>query len=403
MAGATIDHLISLIVLLGAILLFISLFNQTLQTAVLYQHHRIIATKCSDLLDNMLLNPGNPTNWGTNSCTLTGFGLQDPEFTQYELSPFSLMRLNYSLGRPIPYSKTGANYSNINLGFGESLLVPFNEGINYSTAVRLLGIDGTYGFGLAITPIVEVAISEVQRNPLSLAVAVTGNGFPLANANISYCVIAVNGQALYPSYTINSNSSTTDSQGLASLSFPSIDRTRQSFAIIAYARMSGLVGVGYYENALYEDNYAVPLIDDLNSRSIVIAHSSDVYNGSSSTIAYNATLVVLSEDFTLREIPLANSFGNIVSGPGNPYGNITILTDTPGILVITYQKQNDPANTGIAVMPWGISPLAFPVVFGENSLHKEWVATDTRQVTVSGIAYQAKLTLWSLEGYQVIS
>ncbi|MEM3627316.1 MAG: hypothetical protein QXZ25_04750, partial [Candidatus Bathyarchaeia archaeon] len=98
MTGSTIDHLVSLLVFLAAMLLFISLFNQTIQTAILYQHHSSIATKCSDLLDNILLNPGIPPNWGKSNCTPVGFGLQDPEFQQYRLSPFSLMRLNYSEG-----------------------------------------------------------------------------------------------------------------------------------------------------------------------------------------------------------------------------------------------------------------------------------------------------------------
>ena len=53
-------------------------------------------------------------------------------------------------------------------------------------------------------------------------------------------------------------------------------------------------------------------------------------------------------------------------------------------------------------MPWGMSSLAFPVVFGGDPSKQEWVATDMRQVIVGGIAYQAKLALWSLEGYQVI-
>ncbi|MEM3703131.1 MAG: hypothetical protein QXX79_01720, partial [Candidatus Bathyarchaeia archaeon] len=60
MAGSTIDHLIAMTVFLGAILIFVSLFNQTIQTAILYQRNRYLATKCSDLLDNMLLNPGIP-------------------------------------------------------------------------------------------------------------------------------------------------------------------------------------------------------------------------------------------------------------------------------------------------------------------------------------------------------
>ncbi|MGQ9743585.1 MAG: hypothetical protein ACUVQW_03110, partial [Candidatus Bathycorpusculaceae bacterium] len=103
MAGSTIDHLVSVTVFLGAILLFISLFNQTIQTAILYQRHRYLATKCSDLLDNMLLNPGVPENWGKSNVTPYGFGLQDPEFTQYKLSPFSLMRLQSLTGTPFTY------------------------------------------------------------------------------------------------------------------------------------------------------------------------------------------------------------------------------------------------------------------------------------------------------------
>jgi hypothetical protein len=101
MAGSTIDHMISVTVFLGAILLFISLFNQTLQTAILYQRHRNLATKCSDLIDNILLNPGIPLDCGMCNSTPTGFGLQDPEFMQYRLSPFSLMRLLSSSGSPV--------------------------------------------------------------------------------------------------------------------------------------------------------------------------------------------------------------------------------------------------------------------------------------------------------------
>jgi hypothetical protein len=46
--------------------------------------------------------------------------------------------------------------------------------------------------------------------------------------------------------------------------------------------------------------------------------------------------------------------------------------------------------------------MAFTVSFGNAPLNKEWVATDARQVLVNGIAYNAKLALWSLSGYSVI-
>jgi hypothetical protein len=69
-------------------------------------------------------------------------------------------------------------------------------------------------------------------------------------------------------------------------------------------------------------------------------------------------------------------------------------------LIISYRKSAQ--ETGVVLMPWGISSMAFPVTFGEDPIGKEWVATDIRQVLVNNIAYQAKLALWSLQGYQVI-
>jgi len=404
MTGATIDHMISAIVFIGAILVFINLFNQTIQTAIIYQRHRYLATKCSDLLDNMLLNPGYPIEWGKGNCTPTSFGLQDPEFTEYRLSPFSLMRLNYSAGAPVYYPKTGQYYSNITMGFGKSLLVPFNEVINYSIASRLLGVNGTYGFSLTITPIITVSISELQSNPLTLSVDVKGAGFPLANANLSYCFITVKptgGAGAYPAYTVDYGASFTNGEGSAVLSFPSFDATQESYVLIAYAHLSGLVGVGYHESVLYDESYVVPLISDFATGTVAIAHSWDVHGGSNpAEISYNATFVLLTEEFTLREMPLDNSTGKIGKinyGEGQPYNNITIPTYNPGLLVITYRKSAQ--ESGVVLMPWGISSMAFPVSFGADSSGKEWVTTDLRQVTVNNIAYQARLSLWNMEGY----
>jgi hypothetical protein len=86
-------------------------------------------------------------------------------------------------------------------------------------------------------------------------------------------------------------------------------------------------------------------------------------------------------------------------GEGYPYGVIKLPTGTSGILIITYRKSAN--EGGIVMMPWGLGSLAFPLTFGGNPTGQEWVATDMRQVLVSGVTYQAKLALWSLEGYQV--
>ena len=404
MVSSTVDHMVAVTVFLAAILLFIGLFNQTIQTAVIYQRHRATATKASDLLDNMLLNSGNPWNWGQTDVDPTGFGLQDPEFTQYQISPFSLMRLSSATGTPVYYYKTGLTYSNITVGDKNFLLVSNTSALEYSTALRLLGINGTYGFQLTMTPIVTVEIAQEQAaSPLRLSLDVQGTGFPLANAEITYCLITVSLGGGSPSFNSKYGTAYTDEQGSTTLVFNEVTSPNTSYALIAYAHLGGLVGVGYHERVSAENQYVLPFIDNLSEGRILIAHSYDVkyFGPPVSEIKYNASFLFLAEDYTLREMSLENSASHVNYGDGSPYEVVNIPTDNPGILIITYQKSA--VEGGVVMMPWGISSLAFPVTFGGDPTKQEWVATDMRQVTVGGIAYRAQISVWSLEGYQVVA
>jgi hypothetical protein len=403
MVSSTVDHMIAVTVFLAATLLFIGLFNQTIQTAVIYQRHRATATKASDLLDNMLLSPGIPVNWSLIDDDPTGFGLQDPEFTQYKMSPFSLMRLNSATGTPVYYYKTGLSYSNITVGSNNFLLVSNTSVVDYSLALRLLGINNTYGFQLTMTPIVTVEVTEDNAaNPLRLSLDVQGTGFPLANAEVTYCLLTVSLGGGSPSYNTIYRTAYTDEQGSATLVFNEVTDPELCYAFIAYAHLGGLVGVGYYERVSSDHEYVIPFIDNLSEGRILIAHSWDVhsYDPPVAAVKYNASFVFLAEDYTLREMPLEYSAGLVNYGDGKPFQVVNIPTDNPGILIITYQKSAN--EGGVVMMPWGISSLAFPVVFGGDPSQQEWVATDMRQVTVGGIAYQAQIAVWSLEGYQVI-
>ena len=402
MVSSTIDHMVAVTVFLAATLLFIGLFNQTIQTAVTYQRHRATATKASDLLDNMLLSPGIPVNWGQTDADPTGFGLQDPEFTQYKVSPYSLMRLRSSVGEPVYYNARGQWYSNVTMGDRNFMLVPYNLALDYSTATRLLGINNTYGFQLTLTPIVTVSIQETSASPLTLKVTATGVGFPLSYATISYCFLKVGVQGGSPNYEISFNTTTADDTGSANINIGGV-AAGDAYALIVYARQSGLVGVGYHERVDAGKKYVIPFIDSFEDGLVLLAHSYDVHYGGppESAVFYNATFVLLTEDFTLREMPITQEKTQIVYGHGSDktYENVTIPTYNPGILVITYNSNNE---DGVVLMPWGMSSLAFPVVFGGDPSKQEWVATDMRQVMVGGIAYQAKIAVWSLEGYQVV-
>jgi hypothetical protein len=394
---------------LAAILLFINLFNQTIQTAVIYQQHRAVATKCSDLLDNMLLNPGISVNG-----TPAAFGLQDPEFTQYTLSPFSLMRLNSLTGTSVYLQSKDEpsvvmEYSNMTVGLGNFLLMPLSDVVTYSSALKMLGINNTYGFQLTLTPVVTISIAEVQTTPLKLSISVSGIGFPLANAPVSYRLMPVSLDGIYPDYlTIQNQTGTvyTGPDGIAPpVEFPNFKLDENlTYAFVAYAHIGGLKGVGFYAPPSGSQR-VIPFVDALSTQRIILAHSYDVPNTASfvDSLAYNATFVFLNEDFELQEMKLANSTGNVTSGSGYPFGAITISDSNssynPGVLVIAYG--NGTAG-GVVMMPWGLGSLAFPVIFGGNPAEQEWVATDVRQVLVNGVAYQAKLSLWSYAGIQVM-
>ncbi len=401
MVSSTIDHLVAVTVFLAATLLFIGLFNQTIQTAVIYQRHRATATKASDLLDNMLLSPGIPVNWGQTDVNLTGFGLQDPEFTQYRMSPYSLMRLQSSVGDPVYYNATGQWYSNVTIGDRNFMLVPDSLALDYSTATRLLGINNTYGFQLTLTPIVSVSIEATQlANSLRLDIEASGVGFPLSSATISYCFLKVGSQENNTYYDISFGTDVADDTGSASISIPNVV-AGDSYAFIAYARQSGLVGVGYHERTKDENKYVIPFIDSFDEGRVLLVHSRDVHGDEPSeyTLFYNATFVLLTEDFTLREMPITTTGDRVVYGGSSE--NVTIPTYNPGILVVTYKTQGADQD-GVVLMPWGVGSLAFSVTFGGDPAKQEWVATDMRQVVVGGIAYQAKIAVWSLEGYQVV-
>jgi hypothetical protein len=399
--------MVAVTVFLAATLLFIGLFNQTIQTVVIYQQNRVTANKASDLLDNILLNPGLPINWGQNDSIPTRFGLQDPEFTQYKISAFSLMRLYSTTQTPVYYPKTGTEYSNITIGSKNFLLVSNNSALDYPTVSQLLGVSRKYGFQLSFNPIVTVSLAENQaEDPLRVSIDVQGTGFPLANAQVKYCFIAVQptgGDAGHPAYLTDYGETTTDQKGLANLEFNEVTDDGTSYSLIVHANLNGLTGVGFLERSSSENQYVIPFIDNLNEGRVLLAHSYDVhyFGPPVAEVKYNATFVLLAEDYTFRQIPLDNSASHVTYGDGWPYEVINIPTTSPGILIITYRSTGQ--EVGTVMMPWGISSLGFPLTFGGDPHSQEWVATDLRQILVGGVAYQVKISAWSLEGYRVIN
>jgi hypothetical protein len=361
----------------------------------------------------MLLNPGSPSNWGQENAAPTGFGVQDPEFTEYQLSAFSLMRLSSATGNLVEYDKTSPNiyYNELTSGSGSFLLTPTAQALNYSTALTLLGLNNTYGFQLSLTPDIKVSIADSTASqagsPLHLSISAIGSGFPFASATINYCLVLVtlpSSNSQYPSYTIQNGVNYTDSQGMVYQTFNTVTNDpTQVYAFIAYSQVDGVLGVGYFIHDTTTAQYVVPLVQNIGSQTVALASNYDLNNSgpAGSSVKYNATFVISTADYSLSELSLGPSnspglVGTVTSGVGNPYPTISMPTSTTGILIVTYQVSS--TQGGIVMMPWGMSSLGFPVTFGGNPQLQKWAATDIRQVTIGNVAYQAQLSLWSTQG-----
>ena len=359
----------------------------------------------------MLLSPGSPNYWGQSDSAPASFGVQDPEFTEYQLSAFSLMRLGYlwetwlnTIKHLTCCTRTWA------AGASAVLFSPNAEALNYSKALKLLGINGTYGFQLSLTPDVTVTVKQVSEDnsPLDLSVSAAGAGFPFSGAAINYCLINVTLGKLRlntrPTLCSKIQPLLISKEWLPS--FSQLYKSDSTYAFIAYARLDGIVGVGYLTSVPTTDETVVPVLQDMKSHSVALANSYDLNNSGSAgyTMKYNVTFVISTQDYQLSELSLGSTsspglVGTVTSGVGNPYPTVSLPTSSTGILIVVYQQS--PTQGGVVMMPWGVSALAFPVNFGGNPSQQEWVATDLRQVMIGDVAYQAKLSLWSTKAVQV--
>ena len=382
------------------ILLFIGLFTQGLQAAILYQQNQHVALKASDLLDNIVLTPGYPYNWGVTNDTLSVFGLQQPGENGHTLSSFALMRLTSLLGDPVEYPRgSGKFYNNVSFGPTGVLFLPLSDCISYGTASRLLGINGTFGFQLSIYPLMQVSISEYETDPLVLEVRVSGPGSTLGGADLSYYLYRAYKSGTYASLELFSGTAQTNSAGVAYLNF-TFDGETESYTIIVYASLSGLRGLGYRSHQTFAQGAGVmPFVVDYEERKVYLAHSWDVQDQGVPVPNYkfNATFFILTGNMNFEEWPIANSTGSLNYGSKN-YEITTLPIAQPGFLLVNYRSGNE---VGMCIMPWGIGTLASSVMFGGNPQGNSWTATDLRHVTVDQMSYEARITCWNLQGYQV--
>jgi len=408
MTGATIDHMISVTILIAALLVAMMTFNGLFASAIDYDRNRQVANKAVDIMNTICLSPGSPTDWGETNETLLGFGLQDPRVGGYALSPYSIMRLKTATNdsQLIEYPPgSGSFYNNISANFGDAILTPLGDCINYTSATELLGINGTYGFSIDITPTLNVIISKVPGvGYLIFKVDVIGSALPLSGATLNYYLFHVGKGVSTSTFVVYSGVEETNSSGSALIEFPTLnpDDDTDAYHFMVYASLSGLNGIGYYSQDALDDypQFVVPLIYDYDEGIIMIAHSWGVHEYTQTPVpevTYNATFYVLTSGFQLQQVDIENSTGQLNYG-SKDYETTQIPASEVGFLFISYRWSN---RLGSIILPWGVGVLgvssSFSAGFGSSSGY-DFVATELRQVTIDSISYQVKVSAWSLSG-----
>ena len=381
MPGATIDHMISVTILITAMLLAMLTFNNMFASAIAYERNQQVAMKAVDLIDTACLSSGNPANWSQTNLAVSGFGLQDPESGGYSLSPYSPMRLRPSQDSQVEYK--GTSYNNISFSQGGHLLVPVDDCVNYTRSAELLGVNRTYGFRIAIMPTLNVSISEVSVNPLEFKVETRGPGLPLTDAILNYYLFHIDSESPFPSVVTYSG---IVQNGSSSIKF-SLDSSDDAYSLVVYVHLSGLNGVGYYsrDSPGTSSGLVLPFIQDFENGKVIIAN-----NSPSGVVDYNATFFILSQGFLLHPVQIENSTDQLEY---DSYNTTEVPSSETGILLISYRQGE---SIGSVVMPWGIGTLGVSVTFGGNSAAYNFVATELRQVQINGISYQVTLSAWRL-------
>jgi hypothetical protein len=195
-------------------------------------------------------------------------------------------------------------------------------------------------------------------------------------------------------YNFTSDALQTDSSGIASIEFPYLS-SGTAFTFIVKAYTTGISGTGYLaQETVTNSGNLIPYIQSYDAGTANVTLAQNLQTGTGN-LYFNASFYALPDNFV--PIPAGNFAGNVNSS--TPSQNLQITTNNQtGFLVVAYADGN---QYGMMITALGVDSIGVPVIFGANPSGKDWVATDLRQVLIGDIAYQAKLSLWSLQGYGV--
>ena len=341
-----------------------------------------------DLIDNIVFGTGTPSNWGQSFVSPPVFGLQWASYPSFYLTPFAPVRL-LTPGSNLTTSQ--GTYTNFIMPQGAGLLFPTAGLLPYSSILPLTGLSSGYGFKLALSPAVTVQIQSTSLNPVTFKFTVRGLGGPAYNARIKASIYYVSNSSTTPSILTRYAENSTDATGSGSISF-AVNAGLNNYALVANAVVGGVVGTGFMSNLQSSLSLVNPAISNYLNGNILLYHSCLLGLSSVCTsLQYNATFLVPTQNSTMRPVVPVNSTGTI--GIVSPAG-LQLPTTSPGLLLVSFAATGSTHFAGIVAMPWGINSLGLPLNFGGTPSSKQAVGVASRSVIIGYIDYMLTLTLW---------
>ncbi len=395
MTGQIIDTSVAFIAFILIFMVTLATFNGIVVSGLNYVNLRQVTLVANDLIDNMLLTPGSPSNWGQLNAQPSAFGLQNPGFKAYSISPFDPLRMMQPNGTVVV---NGTSYSTFILPGGQTMWQPTLSLVTYSTAQQLLGLSGSYGFRLALTPTLSVTITPTNQNPLTLNMSVSAPGGPVYKANIGFTLFYipsnVTGNNPPPVFSFFAKVST-DTLGRATVSFP-FDASTTAYQGIATVSAGGMLATQMIGNTDFSQVKMFPVLQNISTGAGKMIHQCTYQNNPPCGIYnYNATLYIPAADGSLQAISLGSGTGSVT--PGLP-GAFQFPLGQPGIVVIGFNGPGLAKKAGFFVLPWGYNTLSLSLFFGGIPPTVEVVASVRRAALMGNIHYQVVLTVWKANG-----
>jgi hypothetical protein len=404
----------------GIVIVFIGgvfIFGGMLTNGVANLEQKNSIMQAQSLFDYILLTPGYPSNWGSNS-SLTApkaFGLANAQATQpYTLSQADVMRLLVSSSQ---FQKNaiqigGKTYLNLTEGLF-SILVPVGKTINYTYVKKVLGIYGSYEFYLSLTPALNVSVHPVSTSQgVKFSVKVTnffGAPLPLATLTGSLIYLSQTSQGGCPNKNgancpsliyYSTATATTNLSGVGILSF-NTQVQPQSYALIVQASSSNLIGYGYYSSVTPSHLEAYALLQPGSDNVTLIQHCAVVTTAPCGVDYFNVSNLIQNNSggFSIINLTCTRYWINGGKGVGNVHSNSTCsgLLYNGFLLVSIKQTGNgQQSNTILEIFPLNVAFANLFVNFGLNpvSTHAISVTTLTRVVVISGVSYIATFAYW---------